>query len=229
VIGAVCAVIAWVVRSIALTVRPVVHRSRVLVTTVLGVLVGLTAAGYQLVTDQSFTHVLFSGQSALPALVEQASDYTLGVLLLLGAAKVLAYALSLSAFRGGPVFPALFVGAVVGIALSGLPGMNLAAAIATGIGGMCAAMLRLPLTATLLAAVLMGPDRAAVTPQVVVAVVVAFVLTHVLPEPGPRPAVPPAAGTAAPVTSSAARHAPGGTADGAASDVRSADESRDRR
>lgn len=229
VIGAVCAVIAWVVRSIALTVRPVVHRSRVLVTTVLGVLVGLTAAGYQLVTDQSFTHVLFSGQSALPALVEQASDYTLGVLLLLGAAKVLAYALSLSAFRGGPVFPALFVGAVVGIALSGLPGMSLAAAIATGIGGMCAAMLRLPLTATLLAAVLMGPDRAAVTPQVVVAVVVAFVLTHVLPEPGPRPAVPPAAGTAAPVTSSAARHALGGTADGAASDVRAAGESRDPR
>lgn len=186
VVGAVCAAIAWVVRSVALFLRPAVHRSRVLVTTTLGVLVGLTAAGYQLATDQSFTHVLFSGQSALPELVEQAADYSLGVLLLLGAAKVLAYALSLSAFRGGPVFPALFVGAVVGIALGGLPGMTTAAGIATGIGGMCAAMLRLPLTATLLAAVLMGPDRATVTPQVVVAVVVAFVLTHVLPEPGPR-------------------------------------------
>jgi H+/Cl- antiporter ClcA len=62
-------------------------------------------------------------------------------------------------------------------AASALPGMNLAAGIGMGIGAMCAAMLRLPLTATLLAVVLMGTDGVLVTPQVVVAVVVAFVIT----------------------------------------------------
>jgi hypothetical protein len=75
----------------------------------------------------------------------------------------------------------MFIGAAVGIAVSGLPSMNLAAAIGMGIGAMCTAMLRLPLTSTLLAVVLMGVDGVIVTPQVVVAVVVAFVITIVLP------------------------------------------------
>jgi H+/Cl- antiporter ClcA len=64
--------------------------------------------------------------------------------------------------------------------------MDLAAGIATGIGAMSAAMLRLPLTSTLLAVLLMGTDGVAVTPQVVVAVAVAFVVTYLLPEPGPK-------------------------------------------
>ena len=99
------------------------------------------------------------------------------MLLLLGLFKALAYGLSLSAFRGGPVFPSMFIGAVLGIALSGLPGMDLAPAIGMGIGAMCCAMLRLPLTSVLLATLLMGTDGLTVTPQVVVAVVVAFVVT----------------------------------------------------
>jgi hypothetical protein len=85
----------------------------------------------------------------------------------------------------------MFIGAALGIAASGLPGMNLAAAIGMGIGAMCAAMLRLPLTSTLLATLLLGVDGLAVTPQVVVAVVVAFVITNVLPVPGPRVPVAP--------------------------------------
>jgi H+/Cl- antiporter ClcA len=129
---------------------------------------------------------LFSGQEALPELVEHAADYSVGVLILLGLCKTLVYGLSLSAFRGGPIFPAMFIGAVLGIAVSGLPGMTLAPAIGMGIGAMCTAMLRLPLTSALLATVLMGADGVVVTPQVVVAVVVAFVITYVLPVPGPK-------------------------------------------
>jgi len=99
---------------------------------------------------------------------------------------MLAYGLSLSAFRGGPVFPAMFIGAVLGIAMSGLPGMSLAPAIGMGIGAMCCAMLRLPLTSVLLATVLLGSDGLQSTPEVIVAVVVAFVAATVLPTPGPR-------------------------------------------
>jgi H+/Cl- antiporter ClcA len=186
VMGAVGALLGWLIRSIALWLRPIVHLNRVLVTSALGLLIGLIAMAYQLVSGQSFTQVLFSGQDALPALVEHAADYSLGVMILLVICKGLAYGLSLSAFRGGPVFPSMFVGAAVGIAASGLPGMDLAPAIGMGIGAMCAAMLRLPLTSTLLAVLLMGADGILVTPQVVVAVVVAFVITNVLPAPGPK-------------------------------------------
>ena len=185
VMGAAGALLGWLIRWVGLSLRPLVHLNRVLVTSALGLLIGLTAMAYQLISGQSFTQVLFSGQDALPELVEHAADYSLGVLVLLIACKTLAYGLSLSAFRGGPVFPSMFIGAALGIAASGLPGMNLAAAIGMGIGAMCAAMLRLPLTSTLLATLLLGVDGVAVTPQVVVAVAVSFVITNVLPTPGP--------------------------------------------
>ncbi len=188
--GAVGALLGWVIRWIGLSLRPIVHLNRIVVTSGLGLLIGITAMAYQLISDNSFTQVLFSGQDALPALVDQAADYSIGVLILLAVCKTLVYGLSLSAFRGGPVFPAMFIGAVLGIAASSLPGMTLAPAIAMGIGAMSAAMLRLPLTSTLLATLLLGTDGVSVTPQVVVAVVVAFVLTYALPVAGPEEPAP---------------------------------------
>jgi H+/Cl- antiporter ClcA len=186
VMGAVGAVLAWLIRSLALWLRPIVHVNRLLLTSALGLLIGLVAMGYQLVSGRSFAEVLFSGQDALPELVGGAAGASLGVMILLVICKSLAYGMSLSAFRGGPVFPSMFIGAAVGIAASGLPGMDLAPAIGMGIGAMCSAMLRLPLTSTLLAVLLMGADGILVTPQVVVAVVVAFVIINVLPAPGPK-------------------------------------------
>jgi hypothetical protein len=73
--------------------------------------------------------------------------------------------------------------------------MDLAPAIGMGIGAMCTAMLRLPLTSTLLATLLLGADGVSVTPEVIVAVVVAFVATNVLPVPGPQEPTPAPAGT----------------------------------
>ena len=186
VLGAAGALLGWLIRSLALWLRPIVHLNRVLVTTAFGLLIGLTAMAYQLISGRSFTQVLFSGQDALPELIADATDYSLTVITLLIACKAIVYGLSLSAFRGGPVFPGMFIGAAAGIAASALPGMDLAAGIAIGIGAMSAAMLRLPLTSTLLAVLLMGTDGVAVTPQVVVAVAVAFVISNVLPAPGPK-------------------------------------------
>ena len=184
--GVVAALVGWLIKSLALNVRQVVHRNRIPVTMVLGLLVGLTAMIFQLITGRSATEVLFSGEDAMPELVANAADYTVGVLVLLIVCKAVAYGLSLSAFRGGPVFPSMFIGAAIGVAASGLPGLNLAAAIGMGIGGMCATMLKLPLTSALLAVVLLGADGTSVTPEVIVAVAVAFVVTHVLPAPGPK-------------------------------------------
>jgi H+/Cl- antiporter ClcA len=184
-VGVVGALLGWVIRWIGLSLRPTVHRQRILATTAIGLLIGLLATAYQLLSGNSFTQVLFSGQTALPELVQNAGSYSAGVLGLLIAFKLLAYGLSLSAFRGGPVFPAMFIGAALGIAAAGLPGMSLAPAIGMGIGALCCAMLRLPLTSTLLATLLLGADGVTETPVVVVAVAVAYVITMILPPAGP--------------------------------------------
>jgi len=122
---------------------------------------------------------------------------------LLVACKGVAYAVSMSGFRGGPVFPAMFVGAAGGIALSHLPGLTPIPGAAMGIGAMCAVMLRLPMTSVLLATVLLTADGLAVMPVVIVAVVVAYVASAwLIPAPQPAPAEPaqpgrPPAGPAA--------------------------------
>jgi hypothetical protein len=71
--------------------------------------------------------------------------------------KGLAYAISLGSFRGGPTFPALFLGAAGGIAMSHLPGLPMVAGVAMGIGAMSAVMLTFPLTSVLLPVVLLPP------------------------------------------------------------------------
>src|SRR6202035_5547024 len=124
-------------------------------------------------------------------LITHAAGYSVAALLLLLACKGLAYGASLSSFRGGPTFPALYLGAVGGMALSHLPGLPLVPGVAMGIGAMCAVMLRLPLTAVLLATLLLASDGLAVMPLVIVAVVVAYVISARLmpsPEPAPGPA-----------------------------------------
>jgi hypothetical protein len=59
--------------------------------------------------------------------------------------------------------------------MSHLPGLPMVAAVAMGIGAMCAVMLKLPMTSVLLATLLLFSDGLAVMPLVIVAVVVAHV------------------------------------------------------
>jgi H+/Cl- antiporter ClcA len=111
--------------------------------------------------------VLFSGQSDLGPFISNSASYSVGALLLLIACKGLAYGVSLSSFRGGPTFPAMFLGAAGGVALSHLPGLPLVDGVAMGIGAMTVVMLRLPLTSVLLATLLLASDGLAVMPLVI--------------------------------------------------------------
>jgi H+/Cl- antiporter ClcA len=173
------------IQLLALAVRPHVERRMVLLMPVLGVVIAGLAIGFAEATGHGASNVLFSGQDGIGPLLAGASGWSVGALLLLIACKGLAYALSLSSFRGGPVFPALFIGAAGGMAAAGLPGMELVPAVAMGIGAMATVMLGLPLTATLLATLLLGADGLAAMPLVIVAVVVAFVTTAHLTPPEP--------------------------------------------
>jgi chloride channel protein, CIC family len=197
VFGVGAAFLGRAIQWLALKVRAHVERRMVLLMPVVGALVAGLAIGFGQATDKSSSEVLFSGQSALPGLVGQAAEWSVGALLLLMVCKGLAYALSLSSFRGGPVFPAMFIGAAAGVAASHLPGLTLVPAVAMGIGAMCTAMLTLPLTATLLATLLLGTDGLNVMPVVIVAVVVAYVTSARL-APAPEPTSPATEPTAIP-------------------------------
>jgi H+/Cl- antiporter ClcA len=187
--GLTAAVLGHGIRRLALAVRPVVERHMVALMPALGVAIAGLAIGFSQATDHPASAVLFSGQDALGGLVRQAAEWSVGALLLVIVCKGLAYALSLSAFRGGPIFPAVFLGAAGGIAASGLPGLSLVPAVAMGIGAMCTVMLTLPLSSTMLATLLLAADGLAAMPVVIVAVVVAYVATaRLTPVP---PAAPP--------------------------------------
>ncbi len=198
VIGLVASVVGTVIRRVALAVRPLVEPHKVLLTPLVGLGVAGLAIAFQQGTTHSASEVLFSGQNALPGLVQHAADWSVGALLLLVVCKGLAYALSLSSFRGGPIFPAMFVGATGGIAMSHLPGLSLVPAVAMGIGAMSCVMLRLPFTSVLLATLLLLRDAVTVMPLVIVAVVVAYVATAWL-TPAAPPAEPAPGGAASPI------------------------------
>ena len=170
------------IHLLAVAVRARVEARMLLLMPVVGALVAVIAIVFAQATDHEATDVLFSGQDAMGPLVGGAADWSAAALLLLVACKALAYALCLSSFRGGPVFPAMFIGAAGGMAAAGLPGLELVPAVAIGIGAMSVAMLGLPLTSTLLATLLLGTDGLAVMPLVIVAVVVAYVTSaHLTP------------------------------------------------
>jgi chloride channel protein, CIC family len=178
VFGLVAPFIGRGIQLLALTIRPHVDPRRVLLMPVLGIAVAALAILFDQITGKGISMVLFSGQDQLGPMVTQAADWSVATVLLLVACKAIAYGISLSSFRGGPVFPAMFVGAAAGVAASHLPGLPLVPAIAMGIGAMSCVMLTLPLTSVLLATLLLGAnDGVQVMPVVIVAVVVAYIAT----------------------------------------------------
>jgi hypothetical protein len=192
-----------VIRWVAFRVRDVIERRPVVLVPIVGLLCAGAAILYAEVTGHGNADVLFSGETALPRVIEQSSSYSVGALLLLLGCKSFAYMGGLSSFRGGPTFPAMFLGAAGGIALSHLPGLELIAGVAIGIGAMTVGILRLPMTSVLLTTLFLGVDGVTVMPLVIVAVVVCFVLTQFLPNPAPaaepvRVAAPSGGGRQAP-------------------------------
>jgi H+/Cl- antiporter ClcA len=195
VIGLLAAVVGTGIRRLALALRPHVERRLLLATPLVGLAVGGLAILFAEASGHSSSEVLFSGQDALGPFVSQSASYSVGALLLLVACKGLAYSASMASFRGGPVFPAMFLGAAGGVALSHLPGLPLVPGVAMGIGAMSVVMLNLPMTSVLLATLLLASDGLTVMPLVIVAVAVAYVASaRLTPVPQPAPTAAPPAG-----------------------------------
>ncbi len=172
------------------TERAVTRRPSVLLP-VVGLIVAGLAIAFQQTAGEPFQEVLFSGQSALPGLVSKAGAWSIGTLALLIVFKGVAYSLSLGSFRGGPTFPGLFLGAVAGLMAGQLPGFDLTPAIAVGMAAAVAAVLRLPLSAIVIAAVLTIGSGSGSEPLVISAAIIAYMISRML---GAAPA--PVAGNA---------------------------------
>ena len=199
-IGIAAAVLGAVIKRGALALQPVVERRKVLLTPVLGLVVAVLAIVFFEITGKPSSYVLFSGQSALPTLVQHAATFSAGALVALVLCKGAAYGVSLSGFRGGPIFPGMFVGAALGIALSHLPGLPMIAGVGMGIGAMTVAMLGLPLVSVLLPSLLLASDGVALMPLIIVAVVVSYVVSAHLAAPPAEAATAPSAPAPAPAT-----------------------------
>ena len=189
VIGLAAAIIGPAIHRLGLFLHGYATRWTMIVVPIAGAVVGVLTIIYTEATGKPASDVLFSGQDDMGPLIQHAASYSVGALLLLVVCKGLAYGVSLSSFRGGPIFPALFIGTAGGIALSHLPGLPLVAGVAMGLGAMSVAMLKLPLTSVLLPSILLASDAVAVMPLVIVAVVVAYVASaRLTPPPAARPA-----------------------------------------
>jgi H+/Cl- antiporter ClcA len=174
------ALVAFGVLELARWAKRVVDTRIFLFTIAAGLAVGGLAIAFAQATDTSPDAVLFSGEPAFAALFDSASTVALSTLALLIVFKGLAWSISLGSFRGGPTFPAIFLGVVAGLMAAHLPGYDQTQAVAALVGASCVSVLRLPLSSAMIALLLSIKAGLAVAPLVIVAVVVAYLASEAL-------------------------------------------------
>ncbi|MFF3402196.1 chloride channel protein [Streptomyces sp. NPDC002659] len=142
--------------------------------------VGVCISAYALVTDRSPEEAALSGQATLGTLAANPHAWSIGALVALVLFKGLAWGVCLGSLRGGPIFPSVLLGAAVGIACSGLPGLGTAPGLALGIATATSVVTRLPVTSAVLSFLLLGTDAADQMPLVIVCSVLGFVVSQLL-------------------------------------------------
>ena len=156
---------------------------------------GLAVGGLALLADSLGADpqdVLFSGQAAIPSLIEEDSARVVLVLL---AAKALAYGICLGCgFRGGAVFPAIFLGVALATLTVLAFDVSPTLAIAVGTAAGTAAATRLLFASILFAGLLVGTAGVDTVPAAALAAVAAWLTMAAIEERFPERPVTEAAG-----------------------------------
>jgi H+/Cl- antiporter ClcA len=170
-LAVVAAAVAMGTRLAGLRVQRHAERRPLVTILAAAVIVALTALAVAEITDGGLDLVLFSGQDAMGQYLALTSAGTAVVVL---AGKFIAYSVSLgSGFRGGPIFPAVAIGAILGTLASLLvDGTSVSALAATAIAASVAAVLRLPFVATMLAVLITSSAGGATTVTAVIGTIV---------------------------------------------------------
>jgi H+/Cl- antiporter ClcA len=192
-LAAVIALGTVVIFSAAKPLVPIMERRGFVALPVAGIVIGILALVFAEITDKLPDEVLFSGQDQVSGLITSAGSWSLGALALLIVLKGIGYAISLAGFRGGPTFPAMFLGVAAGLMAAQLPGFETTPAVAVGIGAAVVAVLRIPLSAVVLAALLTSTTGLGSSPLIIVGVVVAYIVTEAVSPRAPAPTPAPAA------------------------------------
>jgi H+/Cl- antiporter ClcA len=189
-LAAVIAVGAFVIFRVARLLLRLVESREFVVVPLAGLAVAALAIAFSEITGKSVNAVLFSGESDLPHLIASANTWSVGALIALVMFKGLAWGISLSAFRGGPVFPSLYLGAAGGLIASHLAGFSMTPAVAVGMGAATTAALGLPLTGVILAVLLTSGSGPGASPVIIVGVVISYLVTQALSRSGARASAP---------------------------------------
>jgi len=179
-LAAVTAVVVFGFMEIARWAKRFVDMRLIPFTIVAGLAVGGLAIAFAEATGESTNAVLFSGEPAFGSLFAGAATLSLSTLGLLLVFKGLAWSISLGAFRGGPTFPAIFLGVTAGIMAAHLSHYGETQGVAVLVGASCVSILRLPLSSVMIALLLSVKAGLAVAPLVVVGVVVAYLASEAL-------------------------------------------------
>lgn len=171
------AAICFVVMHLGLRTYATVLRRPLVLIPLAALLVAGCAIAFHAITGKGAEEVLFSGQDALPGLTAEAGAWSVSALFLVLAFKGLAWGISLGGFRGGPTFPSMFIGAAAGVLVWNLTGLDLTAAVGVGMGAGLVSVLRLPLSAVVLATLLVSKSGAGAGPLIIVGVVVAYLVS----------------------------------------------------
>jgi len=174
------ALVVFVIVQIARWTTRVVSTRPFVLTTAAALVVGGLAIAFSQATDRPTDAVLFSGQDAFASVLKDASTLSLTTLGLLLVFKGAAWSISLGNFRGGPTFPALFLGLVGGLLAGHLPGFSETPAVAVLMGAGVVSILRLPLSSVVIALLLTSKAGLVVAPLIIVAVVTAYITAEVL-------------------------------------------------
>jgi H+/Cl- antiporter ClcA len=158
----------------------------------LGLVVGGLALGLLGAFGGEIT--LFKGLEQMQELAATSADYTPGGLALIGLIKLLAVVIAgTSGFRGGRIFPSVFVGVAFGLAVNAaLPGIPQSLAVAASLLGILVAVTRSGWLSLFLAAFMVG--EAQIMPILCFAILPAWLLVTGRPEMVIAPPAKPATG-----------------------------------
>ena len=155
-----------------------------------GVLIGLIGSFFPL--------ALYSGQEQLQEIIQNPAAYSALFLLLLVVVKALLTSTSFATgLDGGPIFPFLFIGGTLGLAISHIfPFIPQGVGVTTAMAGVTSAGFPIPLTVAMLLGIFGG--QLDLLPTIVLGAVVGFLTAKAFEPllPKPKPAASPRSGEA---------------------------------
>ena len=139
-----------------------------------------TVAGLGLgVLAMALPLTLFNGANGLVQITERTAEIGVGVIVLSAVCKLAATAAALGlGFIGGPIFPAMFAGGAIGVAVADVfPDAPVALVVAAGIAALPAGLVSVPMSTAVLSLLVVGASVEA-APGVLTAALVAFGLVR---------------------------------------------------